>query len=123
VNRNEELFREAMELTRRGVTVDLDVVDEDLVHWLRLYDGDRSMLTISTDSPIGKVSALLGQVVEATNVFSIEEAFALATRNPARVLKLHDVGEIAEGKRADLLLLDAKTLQLRSTWTAGALAR
>jgi beta-aspartyl-dipeptidase (metallo-type) len=119
VNRNEELFREAIELTRRGVTVDLDVVDEDLVQWLRLYDGDRSMLTISTDSPIGKVGALLAQIIEATSVFSIEEAFALATRNPARVLKLHDVGEIAEGKRADLLLLDAKTLQLRSTWTAG----
>jgi beta-aspartyl-dipeptidase (metallo-type) len=124
VNRNPELFAEAIELTRRGVTVDLDLVDEDLVDWLRRYEGDRSMLTISTDAPIGRVGALLQQIVTIVreNVFSIEEAFALATRNPARVLKLQDCGEIAEGKRADLLLLDAKTLELRGVWNAGVRA-
>ena len=31
----------------------------------------------------------------------------------------HDVGEIAEGKRADLLLLDAKTLELRRVIVGG----
>jgi beta-aspartyl-dipeptidase (metallo-type) len=117
VNRNEELFREAIELTQRGVAVDLDVVDEDLVKWLRLFDGDRSMLTISTDAPIGRVGALLSQIVEAAQVWPLEDALALATRNPARVLKLHDVGEIAEAKCADLLLLDAKTLELRRVLT------
>ena len=113
VNRNPELFAEAVELTKHGVTIDLDVVDEDLVDWLRRYDGDRSMLTVSTDAPIGRAGALLEQIVRASKVFTLEEAFALATRNPARVLKLHDAGEIAEGKRADLLLLDAKTLELK----------
>ena len=71
------------------------------------------MLTVSTDAPIGRAGALLEQIVRASKVFTLEEAFALATRNPARVLKLHDAGEIAEGKRADLLLLDAKTLELK----------
>jgi len=52
-------------------------------------------------------------------VWSTEEALALATRNPARILKLRDVGEIAEGKRADLLLLDAKTLELRRVIAGG----
>jgi beta-aspartyl-dipeptidase (metallo-type) len=124
VNRNPELFAEAIELTRRGVTVDLDLVDEDLIDWLRRYDGDRSMLTVSTDAPIGRVGALLKQILTAVreNVFSIEEAFALATRNPARVLKLNDCGEIAEGKRADLLMLDAKTFELRGVWSAGVRA-
>jgi beta-aspartyl-dipeptidase (metallo-type) len=123
VTRNEALFREAIDLTRRGVAVDLDVVDEDLVQWLRRFDGDRSMVTISTDAPIGRVGALLEQIVAAVreNVFSIEEAFALATRNPARVLKLHDVGEIAEGKRGDLLLLDAKSFELREVIAGGRL--
>ncbi|HYC58997.1 MAG TPA: amidohydrolase family protein [Thermoanaerobaculia bacterium] len=115
VNRNEELFREAVALTKRGVTIDLDVVDEDLVQWLKKFDGDRAMLTISTDAPIGRVNALLEQIVAAAHVWSIEEAFALATRNVGRVLKLHDAGGIAEGKRADLLLLDAKTYELRRT--------
>jgi beta-aspartyl-dipeptidase (metallo-type) len=124
VTRNEALFREAVDLTRRGVAIDIDVVDEDLVQWLRVYDGDRSMVTISTDAPIGRVSALREQIIACVrdNGWSIEEAFALATRNPARVLKLHDVGEIADGKRANLLMLDAKTLELKAVWNAGVLA-
>ncbi|HYK02603.1 MAG TPA: amidohydrolase family protein [Thermoanaerobaculia bacterium] len=121
VNRNEELFREAIELTRRGVAVDLDVVERNLTHWLRMYDGDRSMLTISTDAPIGPVSSLLEQVRAAVleKVWPLEDAFALATRNPARVLKLEDAGTIAEGKRADLLVLDAKSLELRHVIAGG----
>jgi len=115
VNRNEELFREAVELTRRGVAVDLDVVDENLDHWWRLFDGDRSLVTISTDAPIGRVGALL----DAVRSLPLEESLPLATSNPARLLKLHDAGEIAEGKRADLLLLDAKTLRLRRVIAAG----
>jgi beta-aspartyl-dipeptidase (metallo-type) len=122
VNRNEELFREAVELTRRGVAVDCDVVDENLAEkWLPLFDGDRSLLTISTDAPIGRVGALLDEVRKAARVWSLEEALALATRNPARVLKLKDAGELAEGKRADLLLLDAKTLELRRVIADGRL--
>jgi beta-aspartyl-dipeptidase (metallo-type) len=121
VNRNEGLFAEAVELTRRGVAVDLDVVEEDLPRWLRLFDGDRSLISISTDAPIGRVSALLEQIrsVVKEEVWPLEDALALATRNPARVLKLHDVGEIAEGKRADLLLLDAESLELRRVIAGG----
>lgn len=113
VNRNEKLFRDAIELTRRGVTVDLDVVDENLTDWLAMYDGDRSMLTVSTDAPIGRVASLLEQVRAAARLWPLEEALALATRNPARVLKLNDAGHIAEGKRADLLLLEEESLELR----------
>ncbi|HEX2061618.1 MAG TPA: amidohydrolase family protein, partial [Thermoanaerobaculia bacterium] len=119
VNRYTELFAEATALTRRGVAVDCDVYEENLVKWLRLFDGDRSLLTISTDAPIGRVASLLEQVRAAASLWTLEEALALATRNPARVLKLHDVGEIAEGKRADLLLLDAKTLELRRVIAGG----
>jgi beta-aspartyl-dipeptidase (metallo-type) len=124
VTRNQRLFGEAVDLTKRGVTVDIDVVDEDLVQWLKRYDGDCSLLTISTDAPIGRVPALLSQIVAAVreNVLPLEEALALATRNPARVLKLHNAGELAAGKRADLLLLDAKTLELREAWSAGVRA-
>ncbi|HVE72297.1 MAG TPA: amidohydrolase family protein [Thermoanaerobaculia bacterium] len=128
VNRNEKLFKEASDLTLRGVAVDLDVVDEDLDHWLGLFRGDRSMVTVSTDAPIGRIGALLEQVcnVIRKDVWPMEDVLAVATRNPARVLKLHDAGELAEGKRADLLLLDADTLALRrviaggrTVWNAG----
>lgn len=121
VNRNEALFAEAVELTRSGVTIDLDLVDEDLADWLRRFDGDRSLLTISTDAPIGRASALLGQIrnVAQKNVWPLEDALALATRNPARVLALREVGEIAEGKRADLLVLDGKSLEPRHVIAGG----
>lgn len=115
VNRNEELFREAIELTRRGVAIDLDCVEENLPHWWKLFDGDRSLVTISTDAPIGRVASLL----DAVRSLPLDESLPLATTNPARILKLHDAGEIAEGKRADLLLLDAKTLELRRVIAAG----
>ena len=115
VNRNGELFREAAELTRRGVAIDLDCVEEDLPRWWKLFDGDRSLVTISTDAPIGRVGALL----DAVRSLPLEESLPLATANPARVLKLHDVGTIEEGKRADLLLLDGKTLELRRVIAAG----
>jgi alpha-D-ribose 1-methylphosphonate 5-triphosphate diphosphatase len=64
------------------------------------------------------------QIVAAIreNILSIEQAFALATRNPARVLKLHDTGEIAQGKRADLLMLDASTFEVRGVWAGGVAA-
>ena len=125
VNRNEALLKEAAELTRKGVAVDLDVVEEDLPKWLRAFDGDRSLVTISTDSPIGRPAALLEQIrdVIRENVLPLEDAFALATRNTARVLKLHDAGEIAEGKRADLLILDAASLAIRHVIHGGKVAR
>jgi beta-aspartyl-dipeptidase (metallo-type) len=121
VNRNEALFAEAVELTRRGVTVDMDMIDEELVRYIRLFDGELSLLTISTDAPIGRAGALLDQIRAAVreDVLSIEEAFALATRNPARMLKLHDAGELAVGKRGDLLLLDATSLELRRVIAGG----
>lgn len=119
VNRNDDLFRDAMELTKRGVTIDLDVVEENLTHWLSMYDGDRSMLSISTDAPIGGVASLLGQVRAAAKLWPLEDALALATTNAARVLKLHDAGQIAAGKRADLLLLDEESLELRTVIANG----
>lgn len=120
-NRDERLFREAIELTRRGVAVDLDVYEENLARWLAMFDGDRSKLTISTDAPIGRTAALLEQIqrVVADGLWPLEDALALATRNPSRVLKLLDAGEIKEGKRADLLLLDAQTLELRKVIAGG----
>ena len=52
VERNEALVREAIDLTRRGVTVDMDVMEEDLAIWAPFYlknGGDPSRLTISSE--------------------------------------------------------------------------
>lgn len=52
---------------------------------------------------------------------SLIDAIALVTHNPARSLELHDRGEIAVGKRADLLAVELVNglPQLATVWVAG----
>jgi alpha-D-ribose 1-methylphosphonate 5-triphosphate diphosphatase len=53
---------------------------------------------------------------------SLADAIATVTRNPARMVGLADRGEIAPGKRADLIRvrrLDDGTPVVRQTWRAG----
>lgn len=118
VERNEELLAEAVELSQRGVPVDVDVFEEDLTRWVPLYierGGDLSRLTVSSDAAINSPRTLLEQIRECvrSRVLSLEDAFALATRNTANVLKLFDDGGIAYGKRANILAIDRESLALR----------
>jgi beta-aspartyl-dipeptidase (metallo-type) len=115
VNRNEELLAEGVALTKRGITIDFDLFEENLGRWLKVYDGDLDMLTISSDAAINSPATVLDQLVEVVRneQLPLEKALPLATTNVARVLKLHDAGELAKGKRGDAILLDEKTLELR----------
>jgi alpha-D-ribose 1-methylphosphonate 5-triphosphate diphosphatase len=49
----------------------------------------------------------------------LTEAWALVSSGPARLLGLQDRGEIATGKRADFVILDAKSHAVAAT-IAGA---
>jgi beta-aspartyl-dipeptidase (metallo-type) len=52
VERNEELMREAIELSNRGAHVDVDTVEHDLAKWLRFYldnGGHLERLTVSSE--------------------------------------------------------------------------
>jgi beta-aspartyl-dipeptidase (metallo-type) len=127
VERNEALMSEAIELTRRGVAVDVDVYDADLVKWLTFYrdhGGDPAMITASSDAAINAPGSLFGQLVEVirAKLFPMEESLGFVTRNPARILKLHDLGTLAPGRIASLLLLDAKSLELRTVISNGRVA-
>lgn len=52
----------------------------------------------------------------------VESALRAATANPARVLSMQDeIGSIAVGKRADLTLFDAETLEVRHCVLGGKL--
>ncbi len=111
-----ELLQEAAELTQRGTPADLTTpTDEDLLR-MREAGADLALTTISGSSPLATIRALV-----AGGASSVEEALALATSNPARILKLAHCGEIAPGKRADVLLLDRQTLELKQTIRAGKL--
>jgi N-acetylglucosamine-6-phosphate deacetylase len=49
---------------------------------------------------------------------ALERAVAAASAHPARVLGLEDVGNLAAGRRADVVAVDA-ALRLRAVWRAG----
>jgi beta-aspartyl-dipeptidase (metallo-type) len=118
VERNEALMSEAVELSRRGMFVDVDVFEEDLARWAPFYrerGGDLALLTASSDAAINSPRTLLEQIRECVRdkVLTIEEALPLATRNTAAVLKLTDNGAVAEGHRANVLVLEKETLEIR----------
>jgi len=52
---------------------------------------------------------------------SLPEAVAMATRNPARAIGLHDRGEVAAGQRADLIRVQDRDGMpgVRAVWCAG----
>ncbi|WP_370045385.1 MULTISPECIES: alpha-D-ribose 1-methylphosphonate 5-triphosphate diphosphatase [Salipiger] len=54
-----------------------------------------------------------------TGVLPLAEAWALVSTNPARAAKLHDRGEIAPGKRADLLVLAPESREVRAVFVNG----
>ncbi|HKR66133.1 MAG TPA: amidohydrolase family protein [Thermoanaerobaculia bacterium] len=118
VERNEELMREAVALSRRGMFVDVDVFEEDLGRWVPFFrdeGGDLARLTASSDAAINSPRTLLEQIRECVRdrILPLDEALALATRNTAAVLKLADNGAVAEGCRANLLVLEKESLEVR----------
>lgn len=118
VERSEALMLEAIDLCRRGSFVDVDTVEEDLHRWLRFYrdnGGEPGRLTVSSDASISSPRTLYEQVRACTleHGFLLEDVLPLVTVNAAGALKLEDRGELAEGKRADLLILHKDSLEIR----------
>jgi beta-aspartyl-dipeptidase (metallo-type) len=123
VERSERLMREAIDLTKRGTPIDIDVYDEDLVRWLRFYrdhDGDPNLITASSDAAINSPHTLFEQLMACVRekVAPFEEVIAIATNNTARILKT-DGGELARGRIGHVLLVDAATYELRTVICAG----
>lgn len=124
VERSRALMEEAVELTRRGVTIDVDTVEEDLAQWLRFYldrSGDATRLTASSDASINSPGTLYNQVCDCVvnGGFALEVVLPLVTSNTARVLKLDRKGRLAAGKDADVLVLRKDSLELREVIARG----
>jgi N-acyl-D-amino-acid deacylase len=64
----------------------------------------------------GTFPRVLGRYVREQQVISLQEAIRKMTSLPASILGLHDRGTIAEGKQADLVLLDPATVADRATF-------
>ncbi|RYE94484.1 MAG: beta-aspartyl-peptidase [Myxococcales bacterium] len=124
VERNERLFREAIELSRRGVAVDLDTVEQDLGRWLTIFrddGGDMTRVTASSDAAISSPRTLTEQLrsLVREHGFALAEALPVFTTNPARVLKLARKGAVREGHDADLVVLERDTLAVRDVIANG----
>ena len=70
-------------------------------------------------SPISKC---VGNMMRFTGC-SLESAINMASRNPARLMGLDDIGEIQEGKRADLILFtqEGSEIEIHQTFVNGEL--
>jgi beta-aspartyl-dipeptidase (metallo-type) len=117
VERDEQLFDEAIELTKRGVTIDVDIMEKDLAKWLRIYtdaDGDPTRLTASSDAAIISPHTLFEQIrgCIVKHKFPIERVLPLVTSNTATILKLDRKGILEAGRDADVLILRAKSLEI-----------
>ena len=87
VERNEPLMAEAIELSKRGVTVDIDVVEEDLPKWLRYYvdsAGDPARLTVSSDASITSPATLFRQLRSACCITPSSLKWFCGSRHPTR---------------------------------------
>ena len=117
-------MRDAITLTRSGCFVDLDTAGEDVSEYICFYfdnDADPEQLTLSSDAGLTSPSNLLDQIRSARERGCIEfpRLLALVTKNTANVLKLHDKGELAAGKAADVLVLQADSLELKEVIAGG----
>ena len=134
VNRRRALFEEALDLVRRGCTIDVTAfpVDEGEDAWSaadavrRYLDAGLppERLTVSSDAGgclpcfdaegrvaqmgVGDAGALLASIAELGSAgVPLERALPAFTSNPARLLRLPRKGVVEVGGDADLVALDA----------------
>jgi beta-aspartyl-dipeptidase (metallo-type) len=135
VNRRKALFDDALDLARRGCTIDITAfpVEEGEDAWsaadalLRYLDSGipAERVTISSDAggclpcfdadghvshmDVGAPGALLATLNELlARGLSLPQALPAFTSNPARLLRLANKGNICVGADADIVLLNAQ---------------
>ncbi len=148
VNRNAQLFAESIKFIQSGGFIDLTAGDDPearggsevsigkAIRLLLEKKASLSQVTISSDSngslPVfDEKGNLLGLTVATQKslwknirhlvqkrLLKLQDAVKLLTVNPAFFYKLHQKGEIQNGKDADLLLLD-KNLNITDSFAMG----
>ena len=111
VERTEKLFDQAVELAKRGMTIDVDVVEEGLAKWVRRYrdqDGPPDRFTVSSDASLTSPRQLFEQLRSCVldHGMPVDRVLAMATRNTARVLKLEQKGALEKGRVGDVLMME-----------------
>ncbi|HJX26892.1 MAG TPA: amidohydrolase family protein, partial [Thermoanaerobaculia bacterium] len=117
VHRTDELLREAAEISKRGVYVDMDAAQGNMAQKVREFlemGGREDRLTLSSDSDSNTPANLFLRWRECVlkEKLPLEQALALVTRNTAEVLKLSGKGRLQEGADADLVILRQGSLDI-----------
>ena len=149
INRSDKLFNVGIEYARKGGFIDLTTSSDpkylepgelraseglseiiksgvDIKHVTFTSDGNGSMPVFDDKGNlvglgICKVSTLYNEVKEAVIKYNIplEEAIKVITSNVADLLKLNNKGKIENGKDADLVIIDEKTLEIDTVIAKG----
>jgi len=117
MDRSEELMLEAIELSHRAVTVDIDTVDGELPRWISFYldrGGNPSHVTVSSDAATNSPSAVWDQIRTCVlqHGIPLETLLPTVTSNSASILKLPSKGHLSEGASADVVVLRKESLEL-----------
>jgi len=149
LNRNEDLFKNAIEFGKMGGYVDLTTavpaegkpggtiksskavkrLTENGVSIERITmstDGNGSMPKFNekkeiTGMAVASVSSLYKEFIDIIKIekMSVQDAVRISSTNIAKHLKLEKKGEIKEDKDADLIVLDKNTLRIKHVITKG----
>ncbi|MGI1663125.1 alpha-D-ribose 1-methylphosphonate 5-triphosphate diphosphatase [Palleronia sp. KMU-117] len=82
---------------------------------------DRLCDALASDYHPPSLAAAAWKLVDSGRM-GLPQAWTLLSRNPARVLRLPDRGEIATGRRADLVIVNERTRAIEATIAGGRLA-
>lgn len=106
-------------MLEQGVPEDHITFSSDGQGSMPIFDRDGTFLGLG----VGKVTSLYREVRDAVlkEKVDITQALRPVTANPASLLKLESKGLIAEGKDADLVLVDQNTLQIDTVIAMGQL--
>ncbi|ACB84588.1 beta-aspartyl-peptidase [Natranaerobius thermophilus] len=148
-NRTQGLFNEGLELTQKGVFLDLTTstvqkfIEDGEIKCSRAlkYFDDNGItpdnVTFSSDGQgslpnfsesgdylglkVGGVESLYREVKEAVTEENVplENALRVITKNPASAYGLNNKGELTKGKDGDLILLDEDTLEIDTVISRG----
>jgi beta-aspartyl-dipeptidase (metallo-type) len=124
VERTPKLMDEAIALAKKGVWADVDLVEDSLAKVLRRWldeGGPPDRLTFSSDADATAPRLLYERLCKAVveDRMPLERVLPHVTSHTARVLKLDGKGVLAPGKDADVVVLEAGTLDITHVFARG----
>lgn len=124
MDRSKTLLQEGIELANRGSFIDFDIHENNLQNWYKYYleqNGPVKQLSFSTDAGLSSPSELWHEMRKCClqHDCSLEKLLPHVTSVPAKALKLYEKGIIAEGKDADVVVIDSSNFEIRHVFTNG----